>query len=305
MSKKIPHIHIVVAQDDFLITESVNAIIESMEDVEISKYDYISEDFHLVLDKLRSYSLFGTKQLIVLQKANKLTSEDQQLIANLPDINYLIIEVQLKAQEAQKKFKKLSHFICNTSNIVYNNQLPQWIQARFRKYGGNITHEASLTLIKFTGNQLAVIDNELKNLKLFAGDKIDVNNVKDLIDRTAESDVFELVEAVAIQDRTKALSNLWKELQNGTEPIAMVAILASHFMRLLDFKKSQKKPNGFYQEKLSRQANSFSKCALEDIIKHLTHTDRLIKTQPTTELIMEQLIINITTERNLTYGVRK
>lgn len=297
------HINIVAAADRFLIEESVAQLVAEVGEAEVSRYDYSPEELEAVLSTLRSYSLFGTKQLVILRGAQKMGVEDQKSIAALPAINTLIIEVELKPQEVRKKFKTLADYIHSAQGPIYDNQLPQWIQARFaKKCRGSISRDAAVALTEFTGNQLSIIDAELENLHLFAGTKIEVADVRALLDRSAESDVFELVDAVAAQDSSRAIASLWREMRDGTEPVAIVAIVATHFIRLLEAKKSSKPPVGFYQEKLARQASAFSREKLEDIVVALTATDRRIKRESATELILEELIIYITREGKVGYA---
>jgi DNA polymerase III delta subunit len=307
MGADISHINIVSAPDNFLIEEVVEHILAQLRTstVDITTYDYDPQEFGTVLDRLRSHSLFGTKECIVLKSAKNMSPEDQAYVAALPSVHTLIIEVVLKPQEARKKCAALSSYIYSAQGAVYDNQLPQWVQRRFAKLGGKISYDAAQALIGFTGNQLTIINRELDNLLLFVGKAVEVSDVRSLLDRTGESDVFELVDAIALRDRQRAFSSLWRELQSGTSGVAIVALVVGHFLKLLDFKRSNRSPVGFYQEKMARQASAFSRTALEDIILLLTHADRRIKSEAATELILEELIIHILKEGKESYGYAK
>ena len=304
MSAKQSHLYVVGATDALMIEESVSVLLnEVAQGAEISKYEYDPDEFATILNTLRSHSLFGLKQVVVLHRAEKMPVADQKLLAALPSLNCVILEVELKVQEVQKKFKTLAAYIYRSQGPVYDDQLPSWVQARFaKKCKGSITRDAAEALIAFTGNQLTIIDKELDNLLLFAGETIQADDVRALLDRDAESDVFDLIDAVALQDRSRALSSLWREIRAGTEVVAIVAMLSMHFLRLPDAKRSTKPAAGFYLQKLAKQANAFSTEKLKDILLSLAVVERRVKSEPATVLIIEELILIITQERTIIHG---
>lgn len=117
---------------------------------------------------------------------------------------------------------------------VYERDLTAWLQARAREKGSEIDRPAAEVLVGRVGKDLASLSMALEELAVYAGTgkRIAADDVRRLLGKPAQEDVFTLLERIVNKDLAGALklaAGLWKE---GAAPQEILAVLTGQWDRL-------------------------------------------------------------------------
>ncbi len=189
--------------------------------------------------------------------------------------------------------------------------LNAWIDSRARNLGKIIETQAMAGLITAVGSDLQHLNTELEKLACYSRtDKITAADVEEMVSKTAELSVFELVDSVGERNYNKAIKMAREMVFLGESVIKLLFMVARQFRLILRSKDlhqqgyadkqvaGQLQVHPFVAQKCIKQARNFSmdelKLALEKILK----TDSDIKNgrqEPT--LALELLIIGLCEKR--------
>ena len=169
--------------------------------------------------------------------------------------------------------------------------LPEWIQARARQEGMDISPAAVRLLADLVGNDLWALWQELKKLALYAGGRrVEDGDVRALTVAARESSVFTLVDAVVEGRPDQALRLLEQLLDQGAAAPYVLAIITRQYRNLLLTKEMlrERRPraeigerlgitSGFALGKVLEQAARCSPARLEASYHRLLEADASIK----------------------------
>lgn len=218
-------------------------------------------------------------------------------LPNLPEFTRLFF-VERKAlagshpilKLAKAEGKKDRAFI-KLFELPTEGDLPAWILQRARDSDGSIDSDAAHMLAALVGRDLRLLDLEIDKLLLYAdGQTVRVDDVRTLVSRAREANIFDLVDSVGRREPDRALRLLHGLLDDRREPLYLLAMLARQVRILIQVSELQKerlshqeiasrlKLHPFVAKKGLTQARNFEMAQLEAAHKRLVETDLLIKT---------------------------
>ncbi len=173
---------------------------------------------------------------------------------------------------------------------LYGDNLAEWLKDMFTQQGKEI-ERSGLTQLLTVGSDLAVLEKEVEKLVVYAGDagRVTRNMVEECMSRTAESDVFKMVDAIGAQRSEDAVQYLREILLVGEPPIRVLLMISRQFQLLLSIKVlldqgySSKQTAGklrlpqWLLAKLVKQSRNFTVEQLENAIMAAAKLDRQIK----------------------------
>ncbi len=172
------------------------------------------------------------------------------------------------------------------------SQLKQWINRRVDKSGGTIAPPAVNALVRFVGNDLWLMFNEVAKLVLYAeGRRIEEDDVKAVVSNAQDASVFTLVDAI-VESRTRIAQELLQNLlRQGAAPTQLLAMISRQVRIVFQIKelRSLKKTRGEIQTRLGltsdfvlrkawEQADKYTPSRLKEVYHRLLETDIAIKT---------------------------
>lgn len=216
-------------------------------------------------------------------------------LPHLPEFTRLFF---LESQALRKNHRLLSFAEKQENGYVRafvrpeGRALERWVQQRVREEGGEIEPHALHLLVSSTGNDLALLANEIEKLALYRLDRgsITAEDVAKLCPYAAEASIFELVDALGMRDGKKAAALLQTKLNEGADPFYLFAMIVRQFRLLIQVKElaeqGQRPPaiasalsmHNFVAGKIYQQCQHFSLAQLEQIHDHLLRTDVAVKT---------------------------
>jgi DNA polymerase-3 subunit delta len=176
--------------------------------------------------------------------------------------------------------------------LLKSAQLGTWIARRVKQVGGSISPPAVAALVRFVGNDLWTMANEVDKLVLYtAGRRIEEADVKAVVSYTREEKVWELVDAVLESRGNVAQDALQQLLQQGMAPAYLLASLSSQVRTIFlvrEMRAGGKSRNDiqvklgltsdFQVRKAWEQSERYSPARLRELYHRLLDTDESIKT---------------------------
>ncbi len=216
-------------------------------------------------------------------------------LKTLPDTTELVFwdTVTLKKNHPALKFGMMHKNCVHYFGAPQKQNLPRWIDARAKQKGARIEPRAVQALAAVVGDDLRALENEIEKLALYVGDArpISLADVELLCPYTADSETFAMANAIGRRDVRAALDQLHKRLEEGQNPLAILAGITTQFRGLLEVKdmaasgltpmqiaREKGWRSDFAARKRLEEARNFSTERLVQIFSILRHTDFAIKT---------------------------
>ncbi|KNZ68835.1 DNA polymerase III subunit delta [Thermincola ferriacetica] len=189
-----------------------------------------------------------------------------------------------------------------------DTELNDWVENRINGMGKNIETEAVDELVAAVGSNLRMLDAELRKLFNYTGERKVINreDVLQLVSKTTNLSIFELVDAVGERNSQKAIQLMREMIIYGEPPVRLLFMVAKHFRTLLQAKTlyltgyaekqvaTQLQIHPYVARKCVRQSKNFSREELEQALEKILETDISIKTsyrEPV--LALELLFVNL------------
>ena len=320
-NKPLP-VYVIYGDERFLAGQALTMVKERLLDksiVDLSLVEYRGESvkFSEISDELCTGSLLGAeyKRLIIIENADSFLKKYEINVKGYIESPSSCAFLLLLCDKVSAWLKKQEGVNCAVAECkkIKDYQLESWLVKRGKLYKKILTSSAAKLLVKVTGNDLALLDNHLKKLSAFVGERdcLEVEDVDAIIFTGKKDTVFALTESVASKDLAAALQVLERLMSNGEEFPVIITILAWLLKRLCIGKRiveeckgdskhreqrlqSELKVNSYFLDKFIKQVNCFTEHEL--LIKYamLADVDVELKTfsiEP--ELVLENLLIKL------------
>lgn len=230
-------------------------------------------------------------------------------LPNLPETTGLVF--------VEEKFSEQNPFyaaINGTSKWVKPFKTPQgaelqeWIRQQVKEAGGQIAPQAATLLAAYVTDGLRHLSMEIDKLVSFTGGKrpIEPADVENLVTEVLQSNIFQVVDAIAAHSGKRAIGLLHTLLDNGTSEIYVLAMITRQFRILLQVKEmsgagatlqemqSKLHMHSFVLGKGLDQARGFTMERLEAIYRRLVEVDAAIKRgRMEPELALDLLVVDL------------
>lgn len=193
--------------------------------------------------------------------------------------------------------RKMGKFLrSNTAAVEFTPlgeaELAAWARKEFEKAGAEIDGVTLRDFISRVGSDLRRMTNEINKLATAAlpGTRITGELIDELVANVREVDHFSLTDAIVAGRRGPAMAMLAKALDDGTEPVQLLGLLAYNYRRLLMAKDMMDrgvdrrevanviKLRFNDQEPFLAAARRVELKKLQNAVKKLAQTDLAIKT---------------------------
>lgn len=231
----------------------LNVIPEAEKTMNYASYDMESTPLAQALDDAMSAPFFGEKRLVFIERAYFLTTENHRGSKIDHDIDGLLKYLEHPEPTSVVVFfatngkldsrKKVVKAIKKTAEVVSleavgERQIRSLVQQTLKRDRFEIKPDALNLLLQRTGTDLSLIMNELPKLKLASAEtrQIDQTVVAELVSKSLDQNVFDLVNDV-MGKRIESALNLYRQLiLTKEEPLRINAVLVSQFRLLIQTK---------------------------------------------------------------------
>jgi len=316
-------VYLFYGEEDFLIKEATDAVVEAALTPEERGFNldrmYGSEaDPRDVIAHASSFPMMAERRVVIVREADKLAQPD--LLAHYieePSPTTCLVLTAFKPDFRRKPFVTAKkHAFVLECKPLYERQIPAWITRRVKQSQRTIEPEAASLLAAYAGTSLRELASELEKVFLSIGEKklITPDDVMAVVGISREFSVFELQWAIGMKDVRKAQEVLLHMMEQGGEPVMMVAVLTKFFQalwKLLDVRrrgvqgKQQFIQAGVFgfEEKYSHAASRFTLQEVEDAFLALADADEKLKTSGgDPHMLLQTLIVHIAGSRSPSFA---
>ena len=273
-------LHILLGQDDFSLSQSLEEIKRGIGDQEIlAANTAILNGQEVTLAQLRTVCetvpFLAERRLVIVKgllerfeprgkssrkkKTAHVTNQQDEYkslgtyISKIPDSTILVLiegrigsnNPLLRVLSAKAKVKSFP--------LLRDTELRQWIQQRVTKEGGSISPQAVDLLTKLVGSNLWIMASEINKLVLFtSGRRIEEEDVRMVVSYAQQANVFAMVDAIIEFKAGIAEQILQQLLQRGAAPAYLLVMLSRQVRMIVRVKelRNQGKPQIEIQNRL-------------------------------------------------------
>ncbi len=245
------------------------------------------------------------------EEANPVASDEKKLLAylELPNPQTTVVMVADEIDARKKTVKKIQeNGGVIASAAPKGKALLQWISDRFKHYGVTVNSAGASCLSALVGDNLAQLDQEIDKIGCYLGPggKAGEETIWMLVGKTAESSIFEMVDAIGNRRPETALE-IMRELIKTNVPVPYLVAMVGRQWRLIRLARRQLDRGLNYDQALAtipahpfvagkclRQAGKFNATQLEQALIKLLDLDVALKTgRGDQALLLETYILDV------------
>ena len=207
LKNSIKNAYLLKGDDEILLTRSFELVKESV-NIQVQELNLLlfkeDVDFEQVVKALETLPVFDEKKLVYVKLTSKDFKNEDKLAHYFNNVNESsILVVSVGNTGYLKNSEKFFEIVdCNRLN---NDFIFPFVIAELKKTSKTISKTACEVLCEYTNCDLSKIINELAKLVSYIGDRavIEETDVKILVNKSVEFQIFELTEAMAKKNSQK------------------------------------------------------------------------------------------------------
>ncbi len=306
--KELKRAWLVLSEDSFIGQENLKIILNiakkyNIDDESIINYSIKKPDFNKLLDESQTVGFFGDK-LIVLKYYNLLDFNDEEInslaeiIRNSESTHFAFIFTLNDMKKASlKKYSKFYEAVREDGitlivDKIDDKFIEELILERCKINKTEISKQTARIIINQTAKDIGIIINEIDKLCAASNyTEIDADLLNEMLSKTLEGSVFDIVDLICKKNIVKALEKLNILFHNKADEIGILAALSSAFVDMHRSKLAQlrglnhnnvhkdfeSKSNAYRYQKAMNNQRAFTKEKLEEILNLLLKADLAFK----------------------------
>ncbi len=198
---------------------------------------------------------FSSVAVVIIHDVDKYGSDDAARIIsylNRPSPGATLILTAKSVDKRKSLYKQLkkAQAVVLEFKATREDEMAGWIKAIASQKGKTIGPDAIESLVRSVGANLGTAAMEVKKLVSYVGNETSIEpcHVEELVGRSRVDSAYDLSDAIARRDTSRALSILGNLIDEGESEIGIVALLRWQFLRILRGKDLQ--AQGIPREKI-------------------------------------------------------
>ncbi|AQR77409.1 DNA polymerase III subunit delta [Paenibacillus larvae] len=304
-------VYLCYGTEPYLIDQFIGKLTEALIDPDqrefaVSKFDLTETPVQDIIADAETLPFMAPRKLVYVQRSalftaakenNKLDHDLDKLTAYMKaPVDYTVLVFRVDAEKLDER-KKIVKLVKQNGVIVpcaplSVDHLQAWIKKQATEAKFTFSPEAVEQLIVYTDGHLQSISKEIAKLSLYVGKGGTVTGelIDQMVPRTAEQNVFMLVEHVVQKRMNKAFDLLEDLIRQKEEPIKLVMLIARQYRIMLQVKALSKQGYSHqqtasqiglhpYAVKIAdQQGKTYSEEQLSQVISALADLDYQMKT---------------------------
>lgn len=240
----IPPFCVVSGEDAFLRFETIKSLRRQIlgdgdADFSFTRLDGSVVSFADVVRETSMIGLFGAgKRLVLVEQADAFLSQNRDALEKYLDepssVGILILQLNTFPSNL-RLYKKTDAkgLIINCKTLQRKMLAPWLLEWASKRLHATLTRESADVLVELIGDDLGVLEQEIRRLALLAPDgKIGTQLVKENVGSQRLRKVWDLIDVALGGNTAEALRQLDKLLSSGEAPIAILAQMAATLRKI-------------------------------------------------------------------------
>ena len=309
-------IYFLSGDEKYYIDELIDFFIKSVLKEEEKIFNQVvlygkDTDIDQIISESKQFPIGAKNRLVVVKEGQNLKNIDklENYINNPQTSTILVISYFNKTLDKRKKFGKNLYkkgFVFESKKL-YDNQIPDWIEAYLNKKKITIDTKATILLSEFLGNNLSKIKNEIEKLLIIAKENhITPQLIEKHIGINNDYNLFELQNAFG-EKNYKKISLIINHFISNEKKYNIVSIISNlfYFFQKIFLLKSLKgnenastilKIHPFFLKQYQKAAFNYSNKQLFHIFELLKNYDlksKGVKNKVKNKELIKELMLKI------------
>lgn len=312
---QIENLYFLYGEETFLLDEALRKLKETalgdgLADFNLSTFYGKDADVTSLQEALETLPMMAQRRVVILKDAQDFKDKNWEELSSLieePVDTTTWICISTKIDKRKKLFKNIQKkgIVCEFRK-PFENQIPSWIQYIAKRQGLQIGMQESQIVHQVVGANLLAIDNEMKKLAQYMGDRqnVTIEDIAKVVSQSRIDSVFSLTDAIGARDRAGALECLANLLEHGQNEVGALALITRHVRILAGLQQAKEEGlrggklsqrvgvPAFFLKKYEAQSQRWSPAKLRSTYQALLETDRALKASPVSSHIwLENFVI--------------
>lgn len=315
--KMLP-LYLFYGEEEFLIQEAVDLIISKAVDPGARDFNFNTvyckgSSGNEIVNLAQTFPFMSERRLVIAREIEALKAADlEELVAYLrspsPTTCLLMIANQPRYDKKSVTVPVEANGAVVRVYSILDRDVPAWIDNWARQRGLSIQRDAAQYVWQILGNDLQAITNELRKATIYIKDRknITFEDVKLVVGDFREYTPFDLADALGKKSREKAFLILSRLIQEGEQPVGILASISWNFRRIMRAKSMEaagsgydeikKKMNIIFHQSASfqEQMRSYTLRELQGVFDVLITADKAMKSSGIGgRLVLERMIMRL------------
>lgn len=251
-----------------------------------------------IKDEIETLPMMSSHRVVLVRDVDQLKESDWSILQPIIDNPVSSTVVMMTSAKLDKRKKAVQNLIAKSLNVEfkkpYENQIPGWVRHIAKGLGLEIESEALELLHRKVGGSLIEIEAELRKLRSYLGSRTEItsDDVQASVSDRREENIFSLAAVLATGDKSNALIQAAKLLEQGESEIGIVSLTARHF-RILALVQlglqqglagaklaSHAQVPPYFLNDYQKQVRAWSMARIEKVMVVLSETEKALKSSP-------------------------
>jgi DNA polymerase III subunit delta len=315
---KIFPLYLFFGEEEFLIQEAIDLIISKAVDPGARDFNFNTvyckgSSGNEIVNLAQTFPFMSERRLVIAKEIEALKAADlDELISYLGSPSPTTCLLMIANQPRYDKKSVIAPVEANGAVVrfysILDRDVLSWIDNWARQHGLSIHRDAAQYVWQILGNDLQAITNELQKVTIYIKDRknITFDDVKVVVGDFRDYTPFDLADALGKKNREKAFLILSRLIQEGEQPVGILASIAWNFRRLMRAKAMEaagsgydeikKKMNVIFHQSASfqEQMRGYTLKELQGVFDVLITADRAIKSSGIGgRLVLERMILRL------------
>ncbi len=261
-----------------------------------------------LIDLSETVPFFAERRVIFVENSGFFKKTCEQLadyLKQLPPTTYFVF-IETEVDKRGKLYKAVR----DTGRVVeFSSQdeetLKKWVLSLIRKEGKKISGATLHYFLQKTGTDMGNIRRELEKVFCYTLDREAIlqEDIDAVCTRLVSNQIFDMVDAIALQKQQEALRLYYDLLSLKEKPMRILALVGRQFNLLLQVKELRKKGYAgrqiaektaipvFFVGKYISQASAFTEAWLRDALEACVQADEAVKTGRLGDVMSVELLL--------------
>lgn len=237
--------HLVYGEERYMVRYYRNSLKEKLsqpeDEMNCTVFQGDKANPSAIADVAQILPFMAPQRLIVVQDSGffKNASDMVDFMDTFPDTTYLVF-VEREVDKRNRLYKWISKNGCITECKAQNAaMLAKWIAGYAKRADKAISPQASELLVERVGTDMELLSGEIEKLIGYVGERhdIEISDVEAISSGVTVSRIFEMIDAVALGEKERALKLYDDLLANKESPMSILYLFSRHINILLQIKE--------------------------------------------------------------------
>lgn len=237
--------HLVYGEERYMVRYYRNSLKEKLsqpeDEMNCTVFQGDKANPSAIADVAQILPFMAPQRLIVVQDSGffKNASDMVDFMDTFPDTTYLVF-VEREVDKRNRLYKWMSKNGCITECKAQNAaMLAKWIAGYAKRANKAISPQASELLVERVGTDMELLSGEIEKLIGYVGERhdIEISDVEAISSGVTVSRIFEMIDAVALGEKERALKLYDDLLANKESPMSILYLFSRHINILLQIKE--------------------------------------------------------------------